>query len=212
MVYSGRVMDIVDLGSSPPIKRPNIIIEFKELEDWYQRVRDLKGYFSKPMTAEEWRSRWWYRLREELIKIADLQHVVEAIDGGGARYAKGREQSMRVREYQLVLMYKAVYKPDKMFLISRAKVPREIREYLESNGVEVHDGVGFSVESLRDLAEGIGAYASYGDEDGVSIEIPKSLAEMVGKAARALGTSYVEVLEHALEILLRSIEQDRDRP
>lgn len=57
MIYSGKVLDAVDPGLSPPIKRPNIVVEFKELEDWYVRVRDLRGYFRRPLTAEEWRFR-----------------------------------------------------------------------------------------------------------------------------------------------------------
>lgn len=200
MVYSGRVLNIVDLDSTPPIKRPNVIVEFKELEDWYVRVRDLKGYLRKPLTAEEWRFRWWYRLREELVKIADLK--VEDIDTSTSKSMVNREPSMRIREYQLVLMYKAMYKPEKMILVSKYKLPGDIKKYLESNGLDIYDDVGFNPGMLRDVALELDKYASYGKEDTVTIEIPKHIAQLISEASRVLGLKHVETLEYALKLVL----------
>jgi hypothetical protein len=207
MIYGGKVLNIVDLDATPPIKKPNVIVEFKELEDWYLRVRDLKGYFKKPLTAEEWRYRWWSRLREELIKIADLK--VEASEFSTARSTSTREPSMRIREYQLVLMYKAMYKPDEMILVSRSKVPMDVERYLESNGVLVFDDVGFNPEKLRDVVHELEKYVSYGDEETVTIEVPRHVAHLVSTASKALGLGYIETLEHALRLLLSSIEKSR---
>ena len=43
MVYGGEVMDIVEIDSDPPVRRPDLIIEVKELYDWYKRVREVRG-------------------------------------------------------------------------------------------------------------------------------------------------------------------------
>ncbi|MEB3773758.1 MAG: hypothetical protein GSR86_02370, partial [Desulfurococcales archaeon] len=70
LVYGGRVMDIVDMdGEGPPIKRPDIVVEFKELEDWFNRVRYLKGPITRPLTAEEWFNRWLDGLWEGLSEV-----------------------------------------------------------------------------------------------------------------------------------------------
>lgn len=201
LVYSGRVMDIVDLSSSPPIRRPNVVVEFKELEDWYARVRDLKGYFRRPLTAEEWRHKWWQRLREELIKIADLKGLVDAIEGARAAPSE-RAPSLRVREPQLLLLYKATYRPDKMILVCRAPLPRDVRALLEGNGVDVFEGVGFDPERLRGVAELLEGFAGGEGGDTVTLEVPRRLALLLSEAARSLNLSYPEVLERALKLLL----------
>lgn len=207
MIYGGKVLDVVDLDSAPPIRRPNIVVEFKEVEDWYARVRDLRGYFRKPLTAEEWRYRWWQRLREELIKIADLGRIV---DSAGDRIDRGRTPSLRLREYQLVLLYRATYKPDRMMLISRTRTPEEIKAYLESSGVEVYDSIDFSVDELKQVAEEISSFTSYGDEDTIAIEIPKTLAQLISTASRKLNLDYIETLSSAIKLLLSNIESHKN--
>ncbi len=206
MIYGGKVLDVIDLGLSPPIKRPNVIVEFKELEDWYIRVRDLRGYFRRPLTAEEWRFRWWQRLREELVKIADLQHVVEAVE---SRVERDRTPSMRLKEYQLLALYRATYRPDKMILISRAKTPDEVKKYLEDNGIEVYDGIGFSIEELKGIAESIGGFASYGDEDSIAVEIPRTLAQLLSRISKELNLGYIDTIHYALKLLLNSINEKK---
>jgi len=209
MVYGGRVLDIVDLGSSPPIKRPNIVVEFKELDDWYLRVRDLKGYFKKSFTAEEWRLRWWQRLREELIRIADLHHIVEAIEE--SRSVRAREPSFRVKEYQLVMLYRATYRPDRMILVSKSSIPGEIRGYLEDNSIEIFDGIGFDIEKLKDVANEIATFTSYGEENSIAIEIPKELAILLGKTSKTLGLNHTEIIRYALKLLIEHYN-DTEQP
>lgn len=70
-----------------------------------------------------------------------------------------------MREYQLLALYRAIYRPDKMILISRAKTPGEVRAYLEGSGIEVCDGIGFNISELKGVAEEISNFASYGEED-----------------------------------------------
>lgn len=204
MVYSGRVLNIVDLGSTPPIKRPNVIIEFKELEDWYIRVRDLKGYLKKPLTAEEWMHRWWQRLREELEKIA----FAKKDTGSG----KPKEPSLRVREYQLILLYKITYEPNEMILVSRAKVPPDVRRILEAEGVEVYDDIGFNLNKMKEIAESLDRYASYGSEERITIDIPRGVAKLVAHLSKLLGVDYVKALEIALRKAIDSVEASRRSP
>lgn len=204
MIYGGKVLDVVELESTPPIKRPNVVVEFKEVEDWYARVRDLRGYFRRPLTAEEWRYRWWQRLREELIKIADLQQIVDAVE---EKIERGRAPSLRVREYQLLTLYRATYRPDRMILISRTKTPREVRVHLESSGIEVYDDMGFSIERLKQIAEEVSSFASYGEEDIITIEIPKTLAQLLSRASKTLNLDYIEMLNTAVRLLLNNLDK-----
>ncbi|MDW8010825.1 MAG: hypothetical protein RMH84_04450, partial [Sulfolobales archaeon] len=121
LIYSGKVMDIVKLGSYPPVKKPDVLVEFKELTDWYDRSRDLKSYFKKtPLTAEEWRSKWLGGLYTGLadalgVKKSEIKRSVE----------EGR--SLRIKEHKLVQLYNSLYKPRKALLVSRAVVPATIK-------------------------------------------------------------------------------------
>ena len=185
MIYSGMVLNIVDLSKSPPIKRPTIILEFKELEDWYNRVRDLKGYFRKPLTAEEWRSMWLEGLFEGLADIMGVKRseVRERVE---------ESRSLRVREYQLVRLYKNVYKPDKMILITRAKTPGEIKEELEQEGIEVHDDVGFEANKLEPVANEIRRRASFSGAKYVPVRLSTETIRLVINAAKRLGAKNID--------------------
>jgi hypothetical protein len=192
MVYSGRVLDIVDLSSSPPIKRPDAIVEFKELEDWWKRARDLKGYFRKPLTAEEWRSKWIDGLFEGLAEAMGVRRaeVEKRVEEGA---------SLRVKEYQLVLLYKSTYKPRKMLLITRKETPPEIRKSLVDTGIEVLDSVEFSEERLREAVDKLSEMASFGSSETVIMELPRSVALKLEALRMRLGFRSVgEVIEHLL--------------
>jgi len=151
MAYGGPVMDIVDLERNPPIKRPNVVIEVKELEDWPKRVRELRGRLSEPISAEDWRFLWIKGLVEGLGRT---------IGAEGVRVRVGRRTySMRVGEPELLRVYWSIYQPDEMVLISRAKVPQEVRSELE-DFCRVYDGVGFEVDALKEVAEQVEKHAS----------------------------------------------------
>jgi hypothetical protein len=189
MVYSGRVLDIVDLSSNPPIKRPDVIVEFKELDEWWKRVRDLKGYFRKPLSAEEWRSKWIDGLFEGLAEAMGVRRaeVEKRVEEGA---------SLRLKEYQLLLLYKTTYKPKKMFLVSRRETAPEIKKSLSEAGIEVIDGVGFEPRNLEQLVDELDSMASFAGAESVVIEIPKHLAIKLEELRRRLGLRTLsEVLE-----------------
>jgi hypothetical protein len=196
MVYGGMVMNMVDLSSSPPIKRPDVIIEFKELSDWYVRVRDLKGYFRKPLTAEEWRSKWLAGLFEGLADIMGVQRrVVEEKAAEGA--------PLRLREYQLVKLYAKTYRPRHMVLVSRTTLPGDVRRSLEEDGVTVVDGVYFSPEKLRPVAELLDRVAGVRGGEKLVITLPPDVARMLEEARALLGMQSIEdTLRAAVEALL----------
>jgi|UniRef100_A0A7J2U3J5 hypothetical protein len=202
MVYSGRVMDIVDLSSSPPIKRPDAIIEFKELEDWWKRVRDLKGFLRRPLTAEEWRSKWINGLFEGLAEAMGVKRVdVEKRVEEGA--------SMRVKEYQLVLLYKATYKPRKILLVSRKETPPEVKKSLIESGIDVLDRVEFSEERLREAVNQLSEIASFNSSETVVIEVPRSVAiELEAIRMRLKLNSLGEVIGY----LVRSLHDSGAKP
>ena len=149
LIYGGRMMNILDLSSEPPIKRPNIILEFKELEDWYVRIRDLRGPFIKRLSAEEWRSRWVRGLWEGLADVLGVKREVLE------ESRKIPATALRVPETKLIQLYKAVYKPDKMLLVCRTKLPENIASELESNGIAVYHNIGFNSSALEPVANEI---------------------------------------------------------
>lgn len=153
LIYGGRIMNILDLSSEPPIKRPNIVLEFKELEDWYVRIRDLRGPFIKRLSAEEWRSRWVRGLWEGLADVLGVKREVLEED------KKLPAAALRVHETKLIQLYKAVYKPDKMLLVCRAKMPENIASELESVGIIVYHDVGFDASALEPVADEIARFS-----------------------------------------------------
>lgn len=201
MVYSGRVMDIVDLSSSPPIKRPDAIVEFKELEDWWKRARDLKGYFRKPLTAEEWRSKWIDGLFEGLAEAMGVRRtdVEKRVEEGA---------SLRVKEHQLVLLYKATYKPRKMLLVTRRETPLEIRKSLEDSGIDVVDCVEFSEERLSEAVNRLSDMSSFDSSETVVIEVPRSVAVELEVLRVQLGLRSVgDVIERLVKSAASGVER-----
>ncbi|MEB2837044.1 MAG: hypothetical protein GSR80_000342 [Desulfurococcales archaeon] len=170
LVYPGRVLDIAAPDRDPPIIRPHTIIECKELPDWYERARDLRGPFAKPMRATEWRERWLRGLEEGLADILGVER--RRVED----FAEGRARSLRVREHRLLLLYKETFKPERFYLVSRAPVPREVRADLESNGIIVYDDVEIGDrDALRGIAEDLA-------EEAAPPEGPPSLESIVRRA------------------------------
>ncbi|BAN90436.1 hypothetical protein [Aeropyrum camini] len=150
IIYGGRVLDMVEwVEGRPRVKRPSVVVEFKELEDWYDRVRYLKGPLVKRFSAEEWYERWFEGLKTGLADILGVEP--------GRR--EERREGVRVREHRLVLLYREVYKPDLLVLVSRAPVPGAIRRELEAEGVAVVDGVEIGSRGpVEELAEALEPY------------------------------------------------------
>ncbi len=196
LVYGGRILNIIQLGVDPPIKRPNVIIECKELEDWYLRVRDIKGPLAQPLTAEEWRNKWIEGLWTGLADVlgVDREKVTETVK---------ERKGIRLREYHIVTLYKSLYKPDKMILVSRARIPREIKRELEhDHGIIVYDDVGFSEEKINDIASILVEHAKPDSE--IILKLQGELRELFEKAylkamSRGFKGSVQEFLKQVLE-------------
>ena len=148
MVYGGRVYDVLDLESNPPIKKPDIIIEFKELPDWYVRKRIVKGPLAEPLSAEEWRNRWIEGLYTGLADVLGVSRE-EAID------KLSRKTGVLMDEVRVVELYRSIYRPAKMFLVSKHPVPGEVRNMLEAHDITVVDDVGFNTEKLEPVAKSV---------------------------------------------------------
>ncbi len=204
MVYGGMILNILKPESDPPVLRPNVIIECKELEDWYLRSRDIRGPLAKPLTAEEWRAKWieglWVGLADALgIKKAEVTEVIN------------EKRGLRLKEYQLVTLYKNFYKPDRMYLVSRTRVPEEVRKYLEGEGIYVVDGVGFNAGRLRELAEDLLKYAKQPEK--TVIELSRETAELLNEVLECVGSTKVvdEVIREALKLLLSRLRNRQKR-
>ena len=197
MVYGGRVLNILNLGSNPPIKRPNIIIECKELEDWYLRVRDIRGPLAQPLTAEEWRNKWIEGLWTGLADILGVERekLSETIK---------ERKSVRLKEYHIIALYKSLYKPDKMILISRTKLPNNIRKELEEDhNIVVYDGIGFNPNNLRDVVNTILKYAR--EDEELILKLRGKSRELLLKAyAYASSKGFKGSLSEFLEFIAKS--------
>jgi len=191
MVYGGMVENMVLPGDTPGIRRPDIIIECKELVDWYRRTRDLRGPFTEPLSGEEWRARWIEGLWKGLADILGVERKYVLEEGG--------RKSMRVKEPRLVVLYKEFYNPGSMVLVSRARTPRSIRRFLEDRGVLVIDGVGFNGGKLEGLASLLEKYARR------SLPARSMLDSWARRLAEELGVDE----ERVAEAILRILEQHR---
>ncbi|RLE70938.1 MAG: hypothetical protein DRJ43_00855, partial [Thermoprotei archaeon] len=205
MAYGGRVMNIVNLDGETPILKPDVIVECKELVDWYKRARELKGPIIRPLTAEEWRSRWIEGLWEGLAEVLDIKR------SEAERRVRGR-RGLRLRDPQIVVLYKRFYEPNTMVLVSRARVPRDVKRMLVDEGIEVVDGVGFSRRKLEGVANILEELAGGESVRADFIELTpraRMLLQELLRAARSLGmeVSPPQLVEQALEALSSRLKE-----
>ncbi len=146
MAYSGAVYNIVKLDDNPPILKPDMIIECKELADWYLRVRYMRGPLAKPLTAEEWRSKWIEGLKQGLAEALGVE--LKTVD----KIVK-EKKTIKLTDIQVVTLYKAVYKPNKMFVVSRTRVPESIKKKLEELEIDLIENVEFNAKALEPLVD-----------------------------------------------------------
>ncbi len=207
MIYGGNVTNILNISLNPPILKPDVIIECKELSDWYLRSRDVRGPFAKPLTAEEWRNKWirglWSGLSEVLgVKVSDVTEVVK------------ERRGVRLKEYQVVALYKRMYNPKTMYLISRTKVPQDVIKYLSNEGIEVIDNVKFSKEPLRSVANELTKYAK--GSSNTSLVIDEELMDLVREATKVvnvpLRSNLGDVIKDILRKLITNTRDDENAP
>ncbi len=201
LVYSGKVLNIVKLDSNPPILRPNIIIECKELEDWFKRGREVRGPFAKPLSVEEWRSKWITGLWDGLADILGVKRteIAEEVK---------RKKALRLKDVQIVTLYYSLYKPDKMFLVSRAPVPQEIRDYLSERGIILYDNVSFDERKLKDLVDELYKVAKRTTTDRELIEVSSEIVDLLNKLMSDLKQKNIhakrdDVLKAVLRLALK---------
>jgi len=197
LVYSGIQLDILDVNSSPPVKKPNVVIEFKELNDWFVRVREVKGPFAKPLTAEEWRFRWIEGLWDGLSEILGVERekVVEKVKS---------ERGIRASEPRIVTLYRRVYNPDLMLLISRAKIPSNIRRELEDNDIIVVDNVGFNVKMLNEAIDHLENFIS--GTKTLTLQVDTETFKLIEKLQNITGKDRGELIKLALRRLLEDLK------
>ncbi len=194
MVYGGRVMDIVAMDSNPPIKRPDVIIECKELIDWYVRVRDVRGPLAKPLTAEEWRNLWIQGLWDGLADVLGVSRR-EAIEEVRKR------RGIRLSEVKIVELYRSVYNPREMILVSKYGVPDDVKRQLEGHDIVVVDNVGFNMESLKEVAYRITRYARHPEEYLFRVKDHR-IASIIHRILELLNTGRIGINE--LEEFIRT--------
>ncbi len=188
MIYSGKVLNMIDSSSNPPIKRPDVIVECKELPDWYVRVREVRGPFARPMTGVEWRNRWLRGLWAGLADVLGVETPEEAYQ------VVSKRRGLRLSEPQIVKLYARIYKPRVLYLIARTTVPEKVRRELEDSGITVVDGVGFSPDKLRRIAEELADMADYRGA-GESIEVDGETARIISRIAGELGLPIPETVK-----------------
>lgn len=190
MVYGGRILDMLDASNTPPIKRPDVIIECKELIDWYRRTRDVKGPLARPLTAEEWRNKWIRGLWEGLADVLGVEKPGEL----GAEKKRG----VRLSEVKVVELYRAVYNPRRMYLVSRYSVPGDVRSELEAHDIIVVDNVGFNPAELAGIAEDLLETARGEAVLHLEVTMPE-LAELLTRLRERSNGDYERIIYEALK-------------
>ncbi|MEM1619130.1 MAG: hypothetical protein QXU97_04180 [Fervidicoccaceae archaeon] len=193
LFYSGRVLDIARLdGEGLPVLRPDAVVECKELSDWYLRSRELRGPSTRPLSAEEWMTKW---LEGLWVGLSDALGVSEEEAAEIAKKSRG----VRVSEVELVKLYARLYSPRRFFLVSRPVLPSEARRELESEGIEVVEGVEVGRRrELEELAEELAELAS-----------PAGLRDPLSDLADLLASRGVRVERRALEEALAELAERR---
>ncbi|MEM4636204.1 MAG: hypothetical protein QXE44_01775 [Nitrososphaerota archaeon] len=190
LVYSGIIMNILEIDLDPPIKKPDLIIEVKELEDWYQRTREIKR-IEQPISAEEWRFMWLRGLWEGLGKELGARTEPEKIEDVSRK-------NVKLRELELVKLYREVYKPKKMILVARCPSPPNVRKNLEENGIMVIDNVGFDRDKLRKLSEIVLSYATSSED---VLILKGELARAIYQKSRELGKHPEFLIKKIIEVI-----------
>ena len=207
LVYQGMIMNIVQLGKEPPILRPNIIIECKELADWFNRSRDLRGPIAKPLSIMEWRSLWLEGLWDGLADILGVERKKVP------EIAKERK-SIRVKEYRLLVLYKKFYEPNLMFLISRCKVPPNIKKYLEDNDIVVYDNIEFDCRKLSDIVEILASKASFKFASWRLVKLSSETLELLEAAKEIFNLkklSYDELIRRIVKEYLENFKVQKHK-
>jgi len=188
LVYGGRVMNIFEGEKDPPIKRPDVIIECKELEDWHKRTRELKGD-DKPLSAEEWRWMWLQGLWRGLGKELGARIKPEELEAD-------QNKKIRLKEPELVKIYMKLYKPKEMILITRCETPMDVKEDLEAEGIEVIDDVQFDPRKLKGISEKLLDYATPIED---IIILRGELAKIIRRKSKSLGKTPEELIWEAVK-------------
>jgi len=203
MAYSGSVYNIVKLDDNPPILKPDIIIECKELADWYLRVRYMRGPLARPLTAEEWRSKWIEGLKQGLAEALGVE--LKTVDK-----MVREKKTIKLTDIQIVTLYKAVYKPNKMFIVSRTRVPDSVKKKLEELGIDLVENVEFNVKAIEPLVEEIVKIASRSETGRSVIDTIENLILRVKTAVETrLGTvvEQDQLVQALTELISRHLEE-----
>ena len=206
LVYGGRVLNIVNLSDPDmPILRPDALVECKELDDWYLRARELKGPLIKPLTAEEWRTRWLEGLWDGLADILGVRREAAAEE---TRKRKG----LRLKDQQIVALYAKFYRPRVAVLITRAKTPADVKDSLKSRGIEVFDNVGFDPHKLEPVADILEEIAAPEEARVDFVELSPDARKALGDVMRKLlkqgiAASPPKIIEAALRLAAANTHQ-----
>ncbi|MBB5254380.1 hypothetical protein [Sulfurisphaera ohwakuensis] len=189
LIYKGFYMDIVDLSGNIPIRRPNYIIEFKELDDWWKRWRYLKGY--KPLSGNEWRARWIKGLYEGLAEVLGA-----TLKDNMPEFAQ--DKGKRIKEYKIIDLYKSIYNPDKGVVISRTKIDEQVVSELSSENILVIDDTGFSSEKLSPIVDELlsGSIANINYKDlafEFAMERREEFVEWIINKFKKLGINNIDI-------------------
>ncbi len=204
MIYSGRVLNIVDLSNPEiPIIKPDIIVECKELKDWHFRSRTIRGPRAKPLTAEEWMSRWiaglWEGLGEALgVSREQLGELLTGAKGG-----------VRVTEIDLLNMYRKTFNPNKLIVVSRFKVDEKTKNELEAENITVIDEADIgNVKAIEHVAKEVKLIAKPAREDPIISLIAHLKTLGVNVEPEELERALTELAYRRIEELIQIINED----
>lgn len=152
----------------------------------------------KPLTAEEWRNLWIQGLWDGLAEVLGVTRR-EAIEEVKKR------RGIRLNEVKIVELYRSIYNPEEMILVSKFGVPDEIRRQLEGHDNTVVDSVGFNINALNEVAHRIMKYARPPDECIFRIK-DRGIALLIHKIIELIESGKISLDD--LKSLLKALSVD----
>ena len=153
------------------------------------------------------------KIRKEisvLVSSLDDMHSILTVLGFKpvAEVVKER-RGIRLKEYQVVALYKRMYDPKIMYLISRTKVPSEVVKYLSNEGIKVIDNVKFDEEPLRSVANELIKYAK--GASNTSLIIDEELMNLIKEATKVVNVPLRSNLGDVIKDILRKLITNYER-
>ena len=120
------------------------------------------------------------------------------------------KKTIKLTDQQIVMLYKSVYKPDNMLVISRARVPSYVKSKLEDHGITIIDDVRFEHNRLK---EAINYLYKIATSKTSGFEIDKEFEKFLNELQQILSLklnielSRTEIINYITQYMKKEIDE-----